>query len=97
MNLPTGNRFQAALSPSKKRADIMDRKLGGGLSMLSLEEIEELHQKVAHLVQGHQEKFAVKLLEKGSRHVLVGLNEEDGRELLELFATLEGMMVPASA
>jgi len=95
MNLPVGNRFQASVSPNKKYADIKDRKQFGTLSMLSLDEIEQLHQEVARLTQNYSGRFAVKLLERSSRQVLTGLNEEDGRELLELLATLEQMMVPA--
>ena len=64
--------------------------------MLTLEEIEQLHQEVARLVQSYTKPFTIKLLSKGTRHVLLGLNEEDGRELLELLATLESVMVPST-
>lgn len=97
MNIPVGNRFQASLSPNRKYVDIKDRKDKGGLTMMGLDEVEALHGEVARVVQNYSRPFDIKLLQRSTRHVIKGLNEEDGRELLELFATLEDSMVPASA
>lgn len=95
----TGNRFEADVSPNKKFVDIRDRKLAGILTLLKLGEIQQLRDQVDRLIIEQSKKggfspFAVRLKEKSSRHVITGLNEEDGHELLELLDKLEVTMVP---
>lgn len=44
-----GNRFEADVSPNGKRSDIKDRKGGRLWTLLSLEDIEELHELTSEL------------------------------------------------
>lgn len=95
----TGNRFEADVSPNKKFVDIRDRKLAGILTLLKLGDIQQIRDQVDRWMIEQSKKvgftpFAVKLREKSTRHVIVGLNEEDGRELVELLDKLEDTMVP---
>lgn len=91
----TGNRFKASVSPNKKFVDIEDRKQFGILSVLKLEDIQALRDLVDTIVESKPPKpFSIKLREKSTRHVITGLSEEDGRELVELLDKLQETMVP---
>lgn len=47
-----GNRFEADVSPNKKRVDIKDRKGNRMFTLLNREDLEELRDMSMHLLEG---------------------------------------------
>jgi hypothetical protein len=47
-----GDRFEAAISPSRSQSDIMDRKFGKGIVLLKRDDLEELGHVADRLQEG---------------------------------------------
>jgi hypothetical protein len=94
----TGNRFEAFLSPNRTLVDINDRKVPGRLLLLKLADIQDMRDHVERiLLEGKTNGFKVFALEHphaGKRSRILGVNEEDAQELLDLLGKLEGNMTP---
>jgi hypothetical protein len=95
-----GNRFEGHYSPSRKFADINDRKRKGSLRLLAWSDALALRDRMDAILWnygGSPEKlkpYDVKYPEKGSTNKIVGLNYEDTRELRDLAEAFIAILQP---
>lgn len=95
-----GNRFEGHVSPSRKYADINDRKLKGSLRLLTWSDVTGLRNRMDAVLSNHRaepeklKRYDVKYPEKGSTNRIMGLNYEDTRELRELAESLAAILQP---
>jgi hypothetical protein len=94
----TGNRFEAFVSPNRTLVDINDRKVPGRLLLLKLGDIQEMRDHVERILLESKEKgfrsFGINHPDKGKHSRILGVGEEDAKELLELLDKLEANMTP---
>jgi hypothetical protein len=93
----TGNRFSAFYSINRKFADIFDRKRKGALTMLTMDDVETLEQRMMSMADSIKVPPAkpFNVTHPRTHGKLVGLNHEDAVELRELAAALVRILEPS--
>lgn len=96
----TGNRFEGHYTPSRRHADINDRKQKGSLRLLTWNDARDLRDRMDAIVWKHAaepeklKSYDVKYPEKGSTNRIAGLNFEDTLELRDLTEKLLMILEP---